>query len=367
MLALLGICAAACGTESATTAPSPTTAIVAQTTSLTGDSVPATGVDPQEGFDGLAPTTDRSILSLVLEPGEIAPGRFRLQRGPNTETIMTVEGRYWITGQDNVYTSLDIDSDLVITQMQLLAEIVEDAGGQASDSPYLASIRDHYRGDEFQIGLADLARSLGVGGLPTEWAEQWAWFVRAGGDPLQAEMVACEAATTSLDAAARDWVRDLDIQFTDGMWVFPVEAFYAALAPHVEAASICEQVIEPGPIPDIVIEVSNDSFGRRVNVLVDDNRYTDRDPELAFWIAMLPDDSVGGPPNDPRPAPLFTIQNSYLAAIGVCGELPWIYSNFAAANTYESPQRDGYLGPVVFASGWYCEDEVPEERRHEEN
>ncbi len=227
IVALLGIIAAGCGTESVTTAPVSTTAVVAQTTSTTSALTPAPEADPPAGLDGDASVADRSILSLAVEPGESEPGRFRLLRGPNTETLMTVEGRYWITGEVDVYTALDIDPDLVATQMQILAEIVEDTGGQPPASPYLASIRNHYRGDEFQLGLADLARSLGMGGLPTEWAEQWGWFVQAGGDPVPAELVACQEAAVSLDSAARGWVRDLDIRFTDGRWVFPVEAFYA--------------------------------------------------------------------------------------------------------------------------------------------
>ncbi len=40
------------------------------------------------------------------------------------------------------------------------------------------------------------------------------------------------------------------------------------------------------------------------------------------------------PHGDPNPTSLLTFRGSYLTAIGVCGELPWIYSNFAAADTY---------------------------------
>jgi hypothetical protein len=85
-----------------------------------------------------------------------------------------------------------------------------------------------------------------------------------------------------------------------------------------------------------------------------------------FTIVMWPDESVGAAPDDPNPASLLTLRGSYLTAIGVCGELPWIYSNVAAADTYYAPGTGGYDGPVVFASGWYCQDEVPSERRRED-
>ncbi len=87
-----------------------------------------------------------------------------------------------------------------------------------------------------------------------------------------------------------------------------------ALAPEVDAASICELVIEPGPVPDIVIEVSDETFGRRINVLVDDNLYTDKDPEVAFWIAMSPDESVGDRPGRAASGP--TVHHSELVPGG---------------------------------------------------
>lgn len=216
------------------------------------------------------------------------------------------------------------------------------------------------------IGLTDLIRLLAMGGLSAEWAEQWSWFVQADGKPVPSELVACRDAIASLDQGARTWVRDLEIEFADGTWVFPIEDFEGALAVEIEEASICELFVElPRPSPEIVIRLSGEPDRRRIGVLVDDKIYTDREPELMFAIAMWPDESVGPPPDHPNPASLLTLRGSYLTAIGVCDELPWIYSNFAAADTYYGPGSGGYPGPVVFASGWYCQDEVPEERRNE--
>ena len=325
-----------------------------------------TTTQPPEDISEPELALDRSILGLALEPGETRPGRFRIEPGRNTEILMAVEGRYWVTEQGNVYTALDIDRDLIAEQMELLSAALEAMGGQSMDSPYLTSLRDHYRGDEFQIGLTDLVRSLAAGGLSAEWAEQWSWFVQADGGELPPEMVACREAVASLDRAARAWVHELKIEFTDRTWVFPVDTFEGALAAEIEDASVCELFVDlTGPSPEIVIGLSGDPGLRRIEVLVDDKIYTDREPELMFAIVMLPDESVGSPPADQDPASLLTLQGSFLTAIGVCGELPWIYSNFAAANTYYGPADPGYAGPVLFASGWYCPDEVPEAQRNE--
>lgn len=364
---LLGVMAAACGSDTATTSTAPTTtASLSPTTSSTITSTTST-TQPREDLPDLNWVPDRSVLGLALEPGEATPGRFRIQRGPNAEFLMAVEGRYWVTDQGDVYTALDIDSELVVAQMGLLAAALEAEGGQLMDSPYLTSLREHYRGDEFQIGLTDLVRSLTVGGLPAEWAEQWSWFIEAEGNPMPSELVACSDSIASLDQAARQWMHELEIEFTDGTWAFPVDAFERALAAEIGDTSICESFVEvSGPSPEIVIRLSGDANLRRIEVLVDDKTYTDREPELMFAIMMRPDESVGPPPIDRDPASLLTLRGSYLIAIGVCRELPWIYSNFAAANTYYEPGSDGYSGPLVFASGWYCRDEVPEERRSQD-
>lgn len=356
---IIGLVVAACGGEATDGSVPTATTLVPSTASTT------MAAGSSNGLAGLNSGLDRSILSLALEPGDTRPGRFRLEPGPNTEILMIVEGRYWVTDRGNVYTALNVDPELIAGQMALLATSIEAVGGQTGKSPYLASLREHYRGDEFQIGLTDLVRSLGAGGLPAEWAEQWSWFVQADGSPVPPELVECRDAVAQLDFSARSWVAGLEVLFADGTWVFPIEDFKRALVAEIEAASICELFVESaGPAPEIVIGLSGGPASRRVEVLVDDKIYADREPELMFAIVMWPDESVGPPPDDPNPAPLLTLRGSYLTAIGVCGELAWIYSNFAAADLYERPGSGGYTGPTIFASGWYCEDEVPEERHN---
>ncbi len=103
----------------------------------------------------------------------------------------------------------------------------------------------------------------------------------------------------------------------------------------------------------------------RIEVLADRAIYTDRGEELEFAIVMTPDAAVEEPPGDPDPASLLTLRGTYLTAIAVCGELPWTYSNFAAADTFYSPDSGFYTGPTIFESDWLCADEVPEGRRNE--
>lgn len=280
---------------------------------------------------------------------------------------MTVEGRYWVTDRGIVYTALDIDPALVAEQMALLTAEVEATGGQPIDSPYLISLREHYRGDELQIGLTDLVRSLFVGGLPAEWAEQWGWFLSAEGGPVPPELTACRDAISLLDQAAQEWIHDLQIEFADGTWAFPIEDFERSLAEPIEKASICELFVElSGASPEIVIELSGEPNLRRIEVLVDDKIYTDREPELMFTIVMRPDESLGPPPDESNPTSLLTLRGTYLTAIGVCEQLPWIYSNFAAGNNYYEPGTGSYEGPLVFSSDWYCEDDVPAEARNKD-
>lgn len=367
---LVGLVVAACGGDdrNASTTPSTVSASAASTEPVDRSTIAATTATtrPRVNPTDRSFELDRSILSLALETGETGAGRFQLQRGRNSETLMNLEGRYWVNDWGNVYTALDIDPAMVAEQVAILVVAAEAMGGPPAGSAYLTSLREHYRGDEFQIGLTDLVRSLAVGGLPAEWAEQWSWFIQAERNPVPSELVACNDAIASLDQAALRWVRDLEIEFADGTWAFPTEDLEGALADEVDEASVCEEFVDlPGTSAEIVIRLSGEPNLRRVEVLVDDKIYTDQEPELMFAVVMWSDESVGPPPEDPNPASLLTLRGSYLTAIGVCGELPWIYSTFAAANTYYGPESDDYPGPVVFTSGWYCRDDVPEDRRRE--
>jgi hypothetical protein len=311
--------------------------------------------------------SDSSLLTLGR--GEETAGRFRILPGPEGDLIPPVEGTYWVTEKRNVYTRLDVDSGLIADEMSRLVDQMA-AVGPGEESSYLVSLRDHYLGDEFQLGIIDLVRWIGIGPPPHDWIQQWIWFTEAdtteGAVAVPSELVQCLSAVESFDAAARQWIKHVEPVTSDAdRWVFPVEDFLASLAEEMNATSICGELFDGADEtqPELVLAVAPDGPGTRIDVLVDPKVYTDRQLELLFTVIMWPDTNAGEPPNSPTPAPLLTMQNTYLAAIGVCNELPWIHSNFAAGDTYYEPDVDGYIGPVIFASRWVCDDDVPEGRR----
>jgi hypothetical protein len=75
---------------------------------------------------------------------------------------------------------------------------------------------------------------------------------------------------------------------------------------------------------------------------------------------------VGPPPPEPDPAPADDVVriNDFLLAVSACRGVPWEYSNFAASDDYDGP--DEHLGPSPFSEAWFCEREVPADRRTDE-
>lgn len=358
------------GEEAGPPASTATTVVLIPTT------IPSTVEQRSETSVLEAVLTDRSVLSVGV--GDEASGRFSIQPGPLGDLIPRVEGTYWATGEGNVYTRLDVDPELIAGEMDRLVDSIEAKGGQPEGSPYLSSLRNHYRGNEFQIGITDLARWIGIGPLPLEWIEQWTWFSEADAlayntdETLPSEFGQCRAAIESFDAAARTWVDDLELDFqrVEGgadEWVFPVRALEVALADQLSAAAVCEEFFgdSTGQQPELMVTVTPEQSGTRIDVFADPQVYIDRGPELLITIRMWPDETVGDAPDTPSPMSLLTVRGTYLTSVGVCGELPWIYSNFAAGDNYYEPGSSGYTGPTIFASDWLCPDDVPDERRND--
>lgn len=342
----------------------PTSTISSTGTSSTTSSLPTASAP--SGLDEVL--NDRSLLALGRNDENA--GRFRIQPGPDGDLILPVEGTYWVTEQGNVYTRLDVDPGLIADEMSRLVQRTGSATGEGEESSYLVSLRDHYRGNEFQLGIIGLVRWIGIGPPPHDWIQQWIWFSEAdtteGSSAVPPELVRCLSAIESFDAGARLWMNHVDPVASDAeRWVFPVEGFLASLVEEMNATSVCGEFFDGADDtqPELQVAVVPDGPGTRIDVFVDPKIYADRQFELLFSVLMWPDTTVGDPPSSPAPAPLLTIQNTYLVAIGVCDELPWIYSNFAAGDTYYEPDRDGYLGPVILASRWLCADDVPEGRR----
>lgn len=238
-------------------------------------------------------------------------------------------------------------------------------------TPYVDSLHDLYAGGEFQIGLTDLLIWILHGPLFQEVVEQSDW----AGAIFSPDMTGCPDPFESYRAAARDWVRDLDIQFVssgDGAleWVFPVQAFRGALAEEMVALVGCVDLADGGDVSEsgantleLRISVAPFRDGRQIRVFASGKSpYTDYEPIVT--VITGPDASVGDPPEAPSPAPLLTLRNTYLATIGVCGGLPWTYTDFFGVAEYDDPEDEiHYLGPFLLTAGWVCEHEVPEEER----
>ncbi len=311
-----------------------------------------------------APPLDRSVLSLGIEAGDTRPGRFRFRAGNQSEFLMDFEGRYWIMPSGDVYTAVDVDPAVISDEMDRLLTSLDAASGQSGSTPYVESLRSHYGGNEFQIGLTDLIRWAGFGGLTVEWAEQWKGFIEADGTEVPAPLIECAPAIAVFDGAAKRWIAEQPIDLSNGAWTFPELDFERSLREELAATAPCEAFLSSGPNPEeLTIRLDTAAGFPTIEVMLDDGLYSDRDAELLFAIAMRSDESVGDMPAPANPASLLTVRNTYLVAIGVCGELPWIYSNFAAANSYHAPGTGLYYGPSILESGWYCEDEVPQSRR----
>ncbi len=282
MAPLLVVMVAACGrgVTNPTTSSAPTATISPSTSTPVAPTPSLPGTHRRASRTSMGDWTAPFSVSACC-PVTLARGVSVSSAAPGTRILMTVEGPYWVLNGGEVFTALDVDPGLMAEQMAILAAAVEAKGGQSIESPYLASLRDHYRSDEFQIGLTALVRWLGLGGLPAEWAEQWGWFVQAECAPVPAELIAWADAIRTLDEAARKWVRDLEIVFVDGTWRFPVEAFEEELATQIDGASICRLFVElPETSPEILIKVDGERDRRRIEVLVVDKTYTDREPEL---------------------------------------------------------------------------------------
>jgi len=385
LVVVLGLLGAACGDlatttsqggvppgSTGTTAPSVTSSsdITQPTTSSSVIIEGPPGPEPEDLSALDAVLVDRSVLSLGLHPTDPRSGRFRIVPGDALEGfyLKVVGGRYWVTDSGNVYTALDVDPELIAAEMARLAELVAGAvEGMDDISPYAESLREHYRGDEFQIGLADFVLWLFVGPLSQELAEPYnAWAEPIVGDDLSR----CREQIESFDAASRDWVRHLDIEFTEkgGALVVDlsmesvVEAVVAQGAANADCPGYIGRLesIEAGSSPELRITLTPGPDRRLIEVsfVLPD---TDSDPVLT--LVMWPDTSVGDSPPTPSPAPLLTLQGSYLTAISVCGELPWTYLAGPFQPSYHHPDADDNFGPFVYTSDWLCDYEVPEDER----
>lgn len=313
----------------------------------------------------------RSLLSFL--PDDVVSGRwsFRLRPRYDPRPAPRWSGVFWRTADGNAYTrSEPYDVALVRRAVRPLAERLErqrlewEADAGSEDEPEMDPERfaplltgEFYDGAEYQITLDDvLLPYLGVPG--------------AGMRSVMADDP-CPDAIDRHYEAVRDAVARLEPAFEPGQdgrdtWRLDLAALHLATdATRDEAAEACNANGESmGPSRRRAgSAVLITRWARGVQLVIDNKgepAFRDRTPTI---IDVLPGDA-GPPPSAPRPATGPPMLHDFLRAVAACRALPWEYSNFAAGDSYTSPEDvDDYLGPNVFTHEWVCERDVPDDKR----
>lgn len=329
-----------------TEAGSTTTAAVSSTT----QPVVVSGLD--------AHLDDVSLLAPGVLSGE-SSGRFIVNSGYLTEIVPGSTGRYWVTPGGNVYTAFDLDLELAEVEIARLVERLEKEDLPAG---YVAALADHPRSDHLQLRLSDLYSLTGVGPVGVDVLDWYLWGaeaeVAAGVEDASLfldEALACHRAASAFHSVAADW--NLDAlrtgAFSAADWHVPLNDLYRDLTTELEATAICEGVLSFGELAETMhVEVGSRGDLRTVTW-----RYRPGVPEYSVLITIqMYAAEVGPPPLELAPIPLLTTINTFTVATSICGGLPWVYSNFAASNTYTSPDDPYYAGPAFGQSSWPCSD-----------
>lgn len=302
---------------------------------------------------------DRSVLTLGL--GNETSGRFQLI--PNQESRLSrTTGTYWLLPDGNVYTRFDLDVALIREEMEGLVGRLS-AHQDLAGTDLVSALQNHHAGNEFQVGIADTVRWFDLRVPTLELIEQANLVMGAGvfsGGSVPAD---CAQSLTDYEAAARDWVADLDPKIDEaGTWVFPVDDFDAALAGPVAGLDSCGRVIdEAAAPPEVEFRVTALGDSTMVEVLADDGLYTDHEPAPQFTVMMQPDAAVGELPQPLSPAPLLGIVSTYLAAIGACGELPRAHTAIAGGDSWDDPADEPFTGVTFLANRLACPGDAPDD------
>ena len=279
------------------------------------------------------------------------------------------EGWFWRLEDGSIHTRFDVDEELIAAEMARLADALD---GERDAVAYIDSLRSHYRGADFQLGILDLVDYLGLTPVATDFYEQLGYFADTddrGSAETAAALDRCLKAMQEWHVEADGFLAALEREFQMLMpdvmrWEIPVEDMIAA----TPVPNPCVELIEStGP-------ASTDGTGVRagldvrraegvtiVDVWFDDGRFTPPRERTALTLFLDPETTVE-PPSDRSPETLFSRLNTFLVTIDECGELPWIYSDFMAMNTYNAPLSSGYSGPTILDSHWLCDERVPEPR-----
>lgn len=213
------------------------------------------------------------------------------------------------------------------------------------------SLRNHYRGDEFQLGMTDFLSNLGWG--PTlDRLEAYSWAAETEEDRafFEACLPEVERFHGALDAVTKSTPVDLVGGAGASGWAVPLDKFASDLDDELEALDVCGEFKVHREELDIELHATVIEEGDRRRIEWGGPPGGSRDYSLLLTIWMVPDASVGAPPAQPMPESLFTFRSMHLVAIDFCGELPWSYTNLAASDSYST----GPTWPSPIDSAYPC-------------
>jgi hypothetical protein len=261
------------------------------------------------------------------------------------EGLDGVTGRYVTVEGAPTLTVVDLDIDLVRAEID---ELLERVGGNADVEPLFADAMLTERTavtDRLQLGLSDVLLLTGaVGDLGFLAVEPSLAFTVVGDDLTEDDLPRCTAAFVALREAVEGRVLEA-LDELDGDWQPDADELAGDEVTEVEQA--CDPS-ETFPATSVLLEREE----RSVTVSVDGQEF----------LTVRVDPGAGEAPDADGPvAPLLDKFGAYFVAIDRCGELPHLYSNFAAANSYTAPDGPGYLGPTPFGEQPVCAEDVPDE------
>ena len=291
----------------------------------------ALALDQPSALDLLAGRGAHGTFTIAVESG--APA------GPSH---ITVAGRYVVTSAGLTYTVVDLDLALVRAEVDRLLAMTERFDGL---EPLFADAflsTDTVVTDQLQLGLGDLvlaSGALGSGGYLA--TVPWLAFTSVETGDIDT----CERAVRDLAAAVRRRLVE-DAAALGASWTPDAAHLGGDELDAVETSCDGLDPLEGGPAELAVGE-------RTLRV--------EADGEAFLTVEVQPGAGEPLAVQEATPAPLLDGMGAFFVAIDRCGELPWMYSNFAAANSYTSPDEPTYIGPGPFGDAPVCEADVPEQ------
>ncbi|MGQ0434140.1 MAG: hypothetical protein ACT452_17265 [Microthrixaceae bacterium] len=280
-----------------------------------------------------------SVLDLLEGRGQYGTFSIALSNHRHDGGHDTYTGRYVRTASGTTYTVADMDLPLVREEVERLLAMHErfDALEPLFADAFLS--RDTVVTNQLQLGLADVLMRVGVFGEAGAFAMMpWFAVTVVEDNPLGP----CQEALAAMRSAVEDRVAGDAARLGRG-WTPDADRLGATERKVAEQA--CDGLSGPDA-PGIDLEVDDVTFSVTV------------DGEQILTLAVQPADGEPLTVSALSPAPMLDGFGLFFLAVDRCGELPWAYSNFAAANSYTSPDEHSYIGPGPY-SEMVCAAEVP--------